>query len=155
VCGRRREEAAAPPPRRKRRFLGVPARRLTSARRRDEGDADLVATALREAHEEVAIEPADVRVLGMLDDHVTSTDFVVTPVVGWIPHPYAYRADPAEVALVVELPLSAFATPPSARTVRAGDRRRIVLPFEVAGHPVWGATAAMLRELAARLGAAT
>lgn len=121
--------------------------------RRDEGDRDAVATALREAYEEVGLEPAAVRVLGMLDDHVTSTGFVVTPVVGWIPSGLRYRVSAAEVAQVVELPLAAFSAPPRARTVAASGHRRIVLPFEVQGHLVWGATAAMLRELAARLSA--
>ncbi|MEZ4392439.1 MAG: CoA pyrophosphatase [Polyangiales bacterium] len=121
--------------------------------RRDEGDRDAVHTALREAHEEVGLDPAAVRVLGMLDDHSTSTGFVVTPVVGWIPSGLRYRLSEDEVAQVVELPLAAFSALPRARTVAAQGHRRIVLPFEVQGHLVWGATAAMLRELAARLAA--
>lgn len=122
--------------------------------RRDHGDLDAVATALREAHEEVGVDPLCVRVLGLLDDHITSTGFVVTPVVAWLSSAAPYRLNPIEVAQVGEFPLAAFSAPPRARTLSAGAHRRIVLPFEVQGHLVWGATAAMLRELVARLAGA-
>ena len=56
---------------------------------RDAGDADAEATALREADEEVGLRPADVRVLGRLDDIETvASRFLITPVVGVAPHPY-------------------------------------------------------------------
>src|SRR5207245_9768906 len=57
-----------------------------------EEDRDLQTTALREAHEEIGLEPADVRVLGPLDDIETvSTRFVVTPLVAVVPHPVCWR----------------------------------------------------------------
>lgn len=115
---------------------------------RDAGDDSVVQTALREAHEEVGIVPADVRVLGLLDDLVTITGFVVTPVVGWVPHPYAYRIDPNEVALVAELPLNEFVTPPKARTLLGEGLRRLVLSYDIDGHFIWGATASIMRNLA-------
>lgn len=118
----------------------------------DEGDRDRVATALREAHEEVGIAPDDVRVLGMLDDFTTSSGFIVTPVVGYIAHPYPYVLSEGEVALAVELPLGAFLSPQPARTLLYEGFRRIVMAFDVEGHFIWGATAAMLRDLARRLG---
>jgi 8-oxo-dGTP pyrophosphatase MutT (NUDIX family) len=119
--------------------------------RTDPDDRDAVHTALRELTEEVGVDGAVVRVLGLLDDHLTSTGFVVTPVVGWIPAGMAYRPSEGEVAEVVELPLAAFRAPARAQTLAAAGFRRIVLPFDVAGHRVWGATAAMLRELVSRL----
>lgn len=119
--------------------------------RRDPGDVDAVATALREADEEVGLAPSDVRVLGTLDDYTTSTGFIVTPVVGWIPHPYAYRLSEREVELAIELPLRAFLTPQPARTLLFEGFRRIVMAFDVEGHFIWGATSAMLRDLARRL----
>jgi len=119
--------------------------------RSDPDDLDAVHTALREMREEVGIDPELVRVLGLLDDHVTSTGFVVTPVVGWIPGGLVYRPSAGEVDEVVELPLSAFRAPVRAQTLAAAGHRRIVLPFDVQGHRVWGATAAMLRELVSRL----
>ena len=114
-----------------------------------DGHETPVQTALREAQEEVGIEPRDVRVLGTLDDLVTITGFVITPVVGWIPHPYTYRPNPTEVALTVELPVRAFLDPPRAQTLLREGLRRIVLAFEVDGHFVWGATASILRNLVA------
>src|SRR5258706_233362 len=61
-------------------------------------DADAVATALREAHEEIGLLPGDVRVLGTLDDIETmTTRFVITPVVGIVPHPYAWAPCPRDV----------------------------------------------------------
>lgn len=117
----------------------------------DADDRDAVATALREAEEEVGIVPHDVRVLGLLDDYNTVTDYVVTPVVGWIPHPYVYRPNAREVAYVVELPLRAFLQPQRARTLLFEGLRRIVLAFDVEGHFIWGATASMLRDLARTL----
>lgn len=119
--------------------------------RRDAEDRDAVATALREAHEEVGIAPDDVRVLGMLDDYTTSSGFIVTPVVGWITHPYPYRLSEREVDLAIELPLRAFITPQPARTLLYEGFRRIVMAFDVEGHFIWGATSAMLRDLARRL----
>lgn len=117
----------------------------------DEGDRDAAATALREADEEVGLRPSDVQVLGLLDDYVTSSGYVVTPVVGWVPFPYAYRAAPEEVDVVLQLPLAAFLTPQRARTLAFEGLRRIVMAFDVDGHFIWGATASMLRDLARRL----
>ena len=119
--------------------------------RRDEGDRDAVATALREAEEEVGLAPADVRVLGLLDDYLTTSGYLVTPVVGAAPHPYDWRPSPDEVERVVVLPLEAFVTPQRARTLLFEGFRRIVMAFDVEGHFVWGATASMLRDLARRL----
>src|SRR5262249_36600278 len=61
-------------------------------------DADLAATALREAHEEIGLAPADVHLLGALDDIETvSTRFVITPFVGVVPWPYDFHPCPREV----------------------------------------------------------
>jgi len=119
--------------------------------RRDEGDRDATATALREAEEEVGLAPEEVRVLGALDDYLTTSGYLVTPVVGFVPHPYPWRPSPDEVERVVELPLEAFVTPQRARTLLFEGFRRIVMAFDVEGHFVWGATASMLRDLARRL----
>jgi 8-oxo-dGTP pyrophosphatase MutT (NUDIX family) len=119
--------------------------------RRDPGDDSTVATALREAHEEVGIVSSDVRVLGALDDYTTSSGFIVTPVVGWIAHPYVYRTNPQEVEYIAELPLQSFLQPQPARTLWFEGFRRIVMAFDVEGHFIWGATASMLRELVRRL----
>jgi 8-oxo-dGTP pyrophosphatase MutT (NUDIX family) len=108
-------------------------------------DADLLSTALREAHEEIGLLPADVDVLGALDDCVTVTGFAVTPYVGWIAKPFQPRPLASEVARVFSAPLSAFEQDPRAISVTWGSSKRIVLSYEAAGETVWGATASILR----------
>ena len=122
------------------------------------GDADAVATALREAHEEIGLEPAAVDVLGTLPVYTTGTRFLVTPVVGLVPPDLPLRPDPFEVAEVFEVPLAFLMTPAHHRwhAVEVGGVRRefLSMPWESAGDPlsgrryfIWGATAAMLRNL--------
>jgi 8-oxo-dGTP pyrophosphatase MutT (NUDIX family) len=98
-------------------------------------DESLRATALREAEEELGIQPASVDVLGVLDDYAI-TAFIVTPWVGWLPGNMTLRPNPGEVARAFAAPLRTFLTPPEG-----------VLPWRgwtVDGERVWGATAAML-----------
>jgi 8-oxo-dGTP pyrophosphatase MutT (NUDIX family) len=116
-------------------------------------DANATATALREAHEEVGLDPGRVEVLGALPDYLTGTGFRVTPVVGLVHPPFAVEADSLEVAEVFEVPLS-FLMDPSHHEVRVfrwegGERRFFAMPYprgDAAGdHFIWGATAGMLR----------
>ncbi len=107
-------------------------------------DADLLSTALREAHEEIGLLPGDVDVLGVLDDCVTVTGFAVTPYVGWIAKPFQPRPLASEVSRVFAAPLAAFLVPPRATSVMWGSSKRIVLSYEAAGEVVWGATASIL-----------
>jgi 8-oxo-dGTP pyrophosphatase MutT (NUDIX family) len=107
-------------------------------------DADPLATALREAHEEIGLVPDDVNVLGALDDCVTVTGFAVTPFVGWIEKPFQPEPLASEVARVFAAPLAAFEQPPRAVSLTWGDAKRIVLSYEAAGEIVWGATASIL-----------
>jgi 8-oxo-dGTP pyrophosphatase MutT (NUDIX family) len=103
----------------------------------DPADPSLRETALREAQEELGIEPADVDVLGPLDDYLTITGFLVSPWVAWLPKDVPVRPNPSEVARAFAPPLRAFFAPPEG-----------VLPWRgwtVDGELVWGATAAMLR----------
>jgi 8-oxo-dGTP pyrophosphatase MutT (NUDIX family) len=72
---------------------------------RDPGDADPRATALREAHEEIGVEPRAVTILGELDRLVTVTGFEVTPVVAAVDAGIELRANPAEVEKVLRVPL--------------------------------------------------
>ena len=75
------------------------------------GDADLVATALRESHEEIGIVPEHVRVLGRLDEFTAGYGIVVTPVVGVIPPQYDFRLDPAETSAVASVPIRSLMEP--------------------------------------------
>lgn len=110
----------------------------------DPGEATPEETALREADEEIGIHPQDVRVLGRLTAMITITGFHVTPVVGLVPWPYAFRVESAEVARVFTMPL--------AWLVDRSNRWEMQIPGRDIGlivyHPydgelLWGATAFM------------
>jgi 8-oxo-dGTP pyrophosphatase MutT (NUDIX family) len=116
-------------------------------------DANATATALREAQEEVGLDPHRVEVLGSLPDYLTGTGFRVTPVVGLVHPPFTVEADSLEVAEVFEVPLR-FLMDPAHHEVRVfrwegGERRFFSMPYprgDTAGHYfIWGATAGMLR----------
>lgn len=114
-------------------------------------DASLEATALREAHEETGIDPAQLVVLGRLPvTAVASSGFAITPIVAWSAARPRFQPDPREVAEVIECPLSVALEPASYKVgsaVRDGVAREFwYVEFE--GHHVWGATARILRTLA-------
>lgn len=103
--------------------------------------------ALREAHEEVALAPMQVEVLGQLPEQLTGTGFVVTPVVGWIDPGFEARPDPAEVQAVFEVPLAHLRAPASRRrSERVRWQTRFVTDeYRYERFLIWGATAAILR----------
>jgi 8-oxo-dGTP pyrophosphatase MutT (NUDIX family) len=72
----------------------------------DAGEESPERTALREAWEEIGMRPADVRLLGRLNEVFTITHYRVTPVVGVIPYPYEFRLAPAEVERAFNVPLA-------------------------------------------------
>lgn len=116
----------------------------------DQRDATLVATALREADEEIGLRPADVRVLGVLDDIETLTSrFVITPVVGVAPHPYPWAPAPREVDHIFTVPLATLLAPDAARreTWDFGGQPVPIDLFAVAGQVIWGATHRITRNL--------
>ncbi len=117
---------------------------------RDPGDRDLTATALREAEEEVGLKPADVTVIGELDDVITSTsNFIVTPLVGYIPWPYPLRLNQREVAAVIEVPLAALRDPRQQQpeTERLDESDVLMTTYHYRKHLIWGATARILTQL--------
>lgn len=124
---------------------------------RHPGDADLLATALRETEEEMGIRPGDVSVLGRLDDIVSIHGYHVVPYVGTYPYPYPYRVNAREIAEVIELPLRALADPGAVRREdwRHRGRRQAVWFYTVGGHVIWGLTGAVLREFLRRTGFAS
>lgn len=120
--------------------------------RADPGE-DAVATALREANEEVGLDPAHVRVIGCADVYRTVTGFAVTPVIGIIPPDLPLVAADGEVAAMFELPLD-HAIARANHTVRVMDwQGRSRRYFEIAwgDRRIWGATAAIIVNLARRL----
>ncbi|GAB1595806.1 hypothetical protein PAGU2638_14850 [Lysobacter sp. PAGU 2638] len=119
----------------------------------DPGDADAIAAALRETHEEVGIPPSHIAPLGFLDPLATITGFRVVPVVAMIDAAYVARPDPAEVADVFEVPL-AYLMDPTNRVERRFDvqgRSRVVWEYRYPDQRIWGATASMLLNLHDRL----
>ncbi|HET6998485.1 MAG TPA: CoA pyrophosphatase [Solirubrobacterales bacterium] len=123
--------------------------------RRDDGDADLQATALREAEEEIALDPAVVEVGESLPPTKTFvTNYVVHPFVGRIPHPgeLSLQPNPAEVETVLTFSLDLLR---ENYEIRRLVRRGIPIhtpTYEVEGHLIWGATARILGDLLDRLG---
>jgi 8-oxo-dGTP pyrophosphatase MutT (NUDIX family) len=116
----------------------------------DEGDADARAAALREAHEEVGLRPADVEVVGRLSEAlVVMTGFRLTPWVGVVPYPYPWRAEPGEVAEIVELPLEDLRRPGAhhVETREAFGMSHRVHFYTLGRDVVWGASARILHEL--------
>jgi 8-oxo-dGTP pyrophosphatase MutT (NUDIX family) len=122
--------------------------------RKDEGDADLAATALREAQEEIGLDPSRVELGEALPTTGTfATGFRIHPFVGRIPHPSELdlKPNPAEVETILAFSLDAF---PESYAMRRLIRRGIPFhtpTYEIEGHLIWGATARILGDLMERL----
>lgn len=125
----------------------------------DASDASVQAAALREAHEEVGLEPVHVEVIGELPIYTTGTGFHITPVVALVHPPFALQPNPGEVDAVFEVPL-AFLMNPAHHRRHAFDwqgrqRQWFSMPYEEpmgtgegsVERFIWGATAGMLRNL--------
>jgi 8-oxo-dGTP pyrophosphatase MutT (NUDIX family) len=112
----------------------------------------LLETALREAHEEVALDPSSVQVVGELDhlQTVTSRSFIV-PFVGVLPRRPTLEPNPSEVELVLHVALNELLLDGVFREERWGlpPLDRPIYFFEIVGDTIWGATASMLRNLLA------
>jgi 8-oxo-dGTP pyrophosphatase MutT (NUDIX family) len=123
--------------------------------RHEPADRTPVHTALREAHEEVGLEPSRVEVIGRLPEYLTGTGFQVTPVVGLVEPGFEVRPDPHEVAEVFEVPLAFLMDPRhhQQRLIEVAGAQRIFWAMPWRPRPaadeyfIWGATAAMLRNL--------
>lgn len=119
--------------------------------RQDPEDADATATALREAQEEVGLDPGQVEVLGSLPVYETGTAFMVTPVVALVQPDAALHPNPYEVADVFEVPLRFLLDPAHHQRHRLHwqglEREWFSMPYLDAGREryIWGATAGMLR----------
>lgn len=117
------------------------------------GDAGIVAAALRETREEIALPPLQVLPLGFLDPFITISGFHVVPVVAVIDPDYVAIPNPNEVADVFEVPLDYLMAPGNLRRVELDyrGRRRAVLEYDWPGQRIWGATASILYNLRERL----
>jgi 8-oxo-dGTP pyrophosphatase MutT (NUDIX family) len=121
-------------------------------------DTGPVDTAMREATEEVGLQPMHVEILGQLPTYTTVTHFVVTPVVALVTPPFDLHLDPHEVAEAFEVPLSHLMSPAQHQRhvldVEGHERQFLSMPWRVVAadgslreYFIWGATAAMLRNL--------
>jgi 8-oxo-dGTP pyrophosphatase MutT (NUDIX family) len=119
--------------------------------RAEELDSSPIETALREAEEEIGLHRRHIEIIGVLPEHVTISAYRVTPVVALVQPPFALSADPGEVAAIFEVPLGFLMAGDNhqRRTVDlpdgSGKRRFYAMPYR--DYFIWGATAAMLRNL--------
>jgi 8-oxo-dGTP pyrophosphatase MutT (NUDIX family) len=117
--------------------------------RRQDGDVDAVATALRETEEEVGLTRRFIDVVGPIDLYRTGTGYEITPIVGIVTPGFTVRADPREVADVFEVPLEHFLDEVNhkigSRTWQGRERRFYAMPY--GERYIWGATAGMLKNL--------
>jgi len=118
----------------------------------DPEDKNPQSTALREAQEEIGVKPEDVHILGKLQDFLTVTNYVVTPIVGVIPWPYPLRVSTREVSRVFTIPLDWLADPTNVEL----RQRELPKPYgkvsvyyfrEYDGEVLWGASARVILNL--------
>jgi 8-oxo-dGTP pyrophosphatase MutT (NUDIX family) len=114
----------------------------------DEEDSELISTALREAFEEIGLNENDVQIIGILDDIVTITEFIVTPIVGLFPYPYLFKVSEVEIAELIEVPLASLLDEDcfSEREIFRGGRNEVVYAYQYEKHIIWGATARILKQ---------
>jgi 8-oxo-dGTP pyrophosphatase MutT (NUDIX family) len=114
----------------------------------DEEDLELINTALREAHEEIGLKQNDVQIIGILDDIVTITEFIVTPIVGLFPYPYPFKVSEVEIAELIEVPLSSLLREESfsEKEIIRGGQKEAVYAYQYGDHIIWGATARILKQ---------
>ena len=106
---------------------------------REPSDSSLLQTALRETEEEISLKAEDVEILGEFDDSVTLTsNYVISPFVALIPHPYPLKADGREIREIFSVPLSFL--------MDEANFKQDSYAYEYEGHIIWGATARILRQ---------
>jgi 8-oxo-dGTP pyrophosphatase MutT (NUDIX family) len=104
---------------------------------REPSDSSLLQTALREGEEEIGLKAKDVEILGEFDDNMTLTsNYVISPFVAFIPHPYPFKADGREIKEIFSVPLSFLMDEANFKQDS----------YEYEGHVIWGATARILRQ---------
>ncbi|WP_299672407.1 CoA pyrophosphatase [uncultured Roseobacter sp.] len=115
--------------------------------KQDEGDADVVAAALREAREEIGLPSSKVEILGTLPAHETVTGFIVTPVIGRVTGPFDILPESGEVDEVFAVPLSHVLNAENfvIQSRRWRGQKRLYFAVPYGPYYIWGATARMLR----------
>jgi 8-oxo-dGTP pyrophosphatase MutT (NUDIX family) len=107
---------------------------------REPSDSSLLQTALRESQEEIGLEARDIEVLGELDDILTLTsNYVISPFVAFVPHPYPFKADGREIREIFTVPLAFL--------MDEANFKQDSYEYVYDGHIIWGATARILKQL--------
>ena len=119
----------------------------------DPADEGPIQAALREAKEEVGVNPTEVEIMGVADRYVTGTGFRITPVIGLLPPDFVAVPDPHEVDDVFETPLSFLMNPDNhiRKSTFWQGKNRSYLEMPHNGRYIWGVTAGVLRSLYERL----
>ena len=111
-------------------------------------DSRLIQTALREAEEEIGLRTEDVEILGELDDGITTSGYIISPFVSFIPYPYPFKTDRKEVEEILLVPLLVLMDEINFREdyypteYKSGPG----YVYEYEGHIIWGATARILKQ---------
>ncbi|MDC9595524.1 CoA pyrophosphatase [Xenorhabdus anantnagensis] len=116
----------------------------------DPEDSSLIATALREAEEEVSLPQEKVKILGQLAPLDSTGGYCVTPVIGLISEPVSFQTNPAEVANIFEIPLFDALSLPHYRylDIKRRNRQHRVYFYWHQKHMIWGLTATIIYRLA-------
>jgi 8-oxo-dGTP pyrophosphatase MutT (NUDIX family) len=118
----------------------------------DEGEASPEMTALREAEEEIGLQPGDLRILGRLSPLITVSSYEVCPIVAVFPSPYTFRVSTIEVARVFTIPLNWLSNRENYWEFTRRDSRSLIAYHPYDGELLWGATAHMTVTLIKALG---
>lgn len=121
--------------------------------KRDPGDATIIATALRESHEEIGLEARHVEVVGELDVFVSRVGLRVQPIVGMVDRAAALVPSPDEIESIFHVPLEYFLTEKPAYTHRFRFMgQEVTVPsFNYGDYVIWGLTAFMIVDLVQRV----
>ena len=134
-------------------YGGVHGGQLCLPGGRQEREETLVETALRETYEEIGVGRERIAVLGRLTQiYIPGSNYDVRPFVGFLTRQPCFRADPREVAEILEVPLRHLLAPDARRIKRVKDSvlgERVIPYFGVGEHELWGATAMILNEFIA------
>ncbi len=131
-------------------YLGTHGGQISLPGGKAEPEESIVETALREGEEEIGIDRSKIRVIGTLSEFfVIPSNFMVTPVVGYLEETPQFVPDPMEVVRILSGSLTALLKPDAVQTkeILAAKMYPMMAPhFEIEGEVVWGATAMMLNE---------
>lgn len=110
--------------------------------------------ALREAREEVGIDPDKVLRLGELDETATGSGYRIVPCVGAVAYPIETRVNPSEIEEIFPVPITAFSNPQLVedRAVKLDGKETTLRVYHIGGRQVWGLTARIIQNLLVRLG---